>query len=492
MKILFRSWIVRALALLVAASAAFAQDRVPFRQEQLDQMLAPVALYPDALLSQVLMASTYPLEVVQAARWSRANPGLSGQEAVKAVEHLDWDPSVKSLTAFPQVISMMDEKLDWTQQLGEAFLVQQADVMNTVQGLRGRAEAAGNLRSSEQMRVARQGEIIIIEPAAPNIVYVPYYDPLVVYGPWWWPAYPPVYWAAPPAYYVVPAHRPVFVWGSGIVISAGFFFGHFDWPHRHVNVVHVRRHSARPAHLYTTWRHDPIHRRGVPFRNAEARQRFEQARAIEVRRDANRNGVKRPPAVRSGEHASPATQNRESGRSGGAALQPRAEAQPKARSAQPDRNVRFERSSPQIQDRRRQQRDEPQSQMSSAEPQIAPTPRTQTAPANPRPVAETPAARAEPRRERPPAAVRQQTMPPTAVNERERRAEAQGSKNQARSVPQHPQAAGQHAPTPRAAASSHTPRVGNNRQGGNGGGQAHGRGNQRERSSSQGNGGRRS
>jgi hypothetical protein len=136
MRTLLNSWVVRAVTLLFVASAAFAQDRVPFRQAELDQMLAPVALYPDALLSQMLMASTYPLEVVQAARWSRANPGLKGQSAVDAVERMDWDPSVKSLTAFPQVLSMMDEKLEWTERLGEAFLAQQADVMAAVQELR--------------------------------------------------------------------------------------------------------------------------------------------------------------------------------------------------------------------------------------------------------------------------------------------------------------------------------------------------------------------
>src|SRR5688572_21145116 len=159
MKSLCRSWILGALALLLAAPAALAEDRAPFRQEELDQMLAPVALYPDPLLSQVLMASTYPLEIVQAARWSRANPGLKGQAAVNAVEPMDWEASVKSLTAFPQVLAMMSEKLEWTERLGEAFLAQQADVMNTVQELRQRAEAAGHLRPSEQMRVERQGDV---------------------------------------------------------------------------------------------------------------------------------------------------------------------------------------------------------------------------------------------------------------------------------------------------------------------------------------------
>ncbi len=292
------SIVVRSLALLFAASVSFgqasAQDRVAFRQAELDQMLAPVALYPDSLLSQVLMASTYPLEVVQAARWSRANPGVKGQDAVRAVEDREWDPSVKSLTAFPQILAMMDEKLDWTERLGEAFLAQQADVMDSVQALRRRAEAAGNLRSSEQMRVARQGEAIVIEPPTPEVVYVPYYNPVVVYGPWWWPAYPPVYWA-PPAYYVVPAHRPVFLWGPGIVISVNFFFSQPDWHRRHVTVVHhttIVNRSVAAAHVRpAVWQHNPDHRRGVPFRSEAARERFEQIRT-DTRRDAVRNDAR--------------------------------------------------------------------------------------------------------------------------------------------------------------------------------------------------------
>ena len=281
MKSLCRSWLLAALALLLAVPAAGAEERAPFRQEELDQMLAPVALYPDPLLSQVLMASTYPLEVVQAARWSRANPGLQGQAAVNAVEAMDWDPSVKSLTAFPQVLAMMSERLEWTERLGEAFIAQQADVMSTVQALRQRAVAAGHLRSSEQMRVEREGGAILIEPPAPGIIYVPYYDPALVYGPWWWPAYPPVAWAPPPAYYAVPSYPPAWLWGSGIVLSTGFFFGHFDWPHRHVQVRHFHHapHHGHPVRVDRVWRHDPVHRRGVPFRSAEARQRYEQHRA---------------------------------------------------------------------------------------------------------------------------------------------------------------------------------------------------------------------
>ncbi len=276
MKTLLKSWLVQALALVMATSVAFAQDRTPFRQEELDQMLAPVALYPDPLLSQILMASTYPLEVVQASRWSRANPGLKGEDAVRAAEQMDWDPSVRSLAAFPQVLAMMDENLGWMERLGEAFLGQQADVMDTVQGLRRRAEAAGNLRSSEQMQVARQGEVISIEPPTPEIVYVPYYNPVVVYGPWLWPAYPPVYWAPPRAYY--PAYRSPFFWGSGITISANFFFGHADWNRRYVTVNRATGFNRPAAGTQAVWRHDPA-RRGVPSRNAGARQRFEQSRA---------------------------------------------------------------------------------------------------------------------------------------------------------------------------------------------------------------------
>jgi hypothetical protein len=281
MKTLFRTMLLQSLALVFSASLAFAEDRERYEQPELDQMLAPVALYPDSLLSQILMAATYPFEVVQAARWSRSHPHLKGQDAVRAVEDRDWDPSVKSLVAFPEIIAMMDQKLDWTERLGDAFLAQQAQVMDTVQALRHRAEIAGNLHSDDRMRVTRQDEIIVIEPVNPRIVYVPYYNPTVVYGPWWWPGYPPVYWAPWPGYYHAgPAFVSGFYWGSGITISTGFFFGAFDWHHRHVKVVHVHHyHSPYVARRSTlvhdrpgVWRHDPGHRRGAPYRHATVRQ----------------------------------------------------------------------------------------------------------------------------------------------------------------------------------------------------------------------------
>ena len=284
------------LVLLLSVSVLFAQETMPlapapmqakpvFTQQQLDQMLAPVALYPDSLLSQILMASTYPLEIVEAGRWSKANSNLKGDDAVKAAEQNGWDPSVTSLVAFPQILTMMDDNLTWTERLGDAFLAQQPQVMETVQNLRQRAYAAGNLKSNDQVRVDQQGQTIVIEPPNPQVVYVPYYDPRVVYGPWWWPEYPPVYWGPWPGYYVRPGFGVGFAWGVGITVGAGFFFGAFDWPHRHIRVIPVNNFYYR-NNVVRVWEHDPAHRLGVPYRGVELRQRFgRMSAAPEARRD---------------------------------------------------------------------------------------------------------------------------------------------------------------------------------------------------------------
>lgn len=302
MKMCVRRLLARLPALLVSLSlaftlVAFAQDNPPpsrpaFAQQELDQMLAPIALYPDALLSQILMASTYPLEVVEAARWSKSNPGLKGDDAVRAVQQYSWDPSVKSLVAFPQVLFTMDEKLEWTERLGEAFLEQQSQVMDTVQNLRQRAYAGGNLASTDQLRVYPEGQAIVVEPANPELVYVPYYDPMVVYGSWWWPAYPPVYWPPWPGYYGRPGFELGFAWGVGIGVSLDFFFGGCDW-HRHsVGVVNVNSYYYRAAHAGRgpvaphEWEHDPAHRGGVPYREAALRRKYGRVSASpEARRD---------------------------------------------------------------------------------------------------------------------------------------------------------------------------------------------------------------
>jgi len=264
------------------------QNRPTFTQQELDQMLAPIALYPDSLLSQLLMASTYPLEIVEAARWSKANPNLKDEQAVQAVEQNTWDPSVKSLVAFPQILQMMDERLNWTERLGDAFLAQQQDVMDTVQNMRQKAATAGNLTSNDQIRVDQQGQSIAIEPTNPQVVYVPYYNPAVIYGPWWWPAYPPVYWGPWPGYFYGPRFGVGFAWGLGIGLRPGFFFGGFNWPYRHVNIVNVNNFYYHPVNVNrgTIWAHDPLHRRGVPYRDVGLRQQFGRMSASpEARRE---------------------------------------------------------------------------------------------------------------------------------------------------------------------------------------------------------------
>jgi Protein of unknown function (DUF3300) len=285
-----RVWLAALLAVIsfaVAHGNAVGQSQRAYTQPELDQMLAPIALYPDPLLSQILMASTYPIEVVEAARWSRANPGLQGDTAVRGVENMDWDPSVKSLVAFPDVLAHMDQNLEWTRQLGDAFLVQEPQVMETVQRLRQQARAAGTLASDARVRVLDDGPIIVVQPVDPQVIYVPYYDPRVAYGTWWWPTYPPVFWAPWPGY-AVHYPRPGFFWGPAVRVSVGFFFGAVDWPHRQVRVVSVSNYYYRPAvrrSVHATqvnvapgpWRHDPWHRRGLSYRPPEVQQRFAPA-----------------------------------------------------------------------------------------------------------------------------------------------------------------------------------------------------------------------
>ncbi|HEU4685858.1 MAG TPA: DUF3300 domain-containing protein [Nitrospira sp.] len=261
------------------------KDKVQFTQQELDQMLAPIALYPDQLLSQIFMASTYPLEIVEAARWVKAHSTLQGDQAVKATEQYNWEPSVKSLVAFPNVLAMMDEKLDWTERLGDAFLSQQPEVMDTVQNLRQRASANGNLDSTDQIRIDQAGQNISITSPDPQVVYVPYYDPTVIYGRWWWPAYPPVFWRPWPGYFIGPGLGIGYVWGPGIRVGPGFFFGAFDWPRRQVNVVTVNNFYYHNT-VTRTWTHDPVHRRGVSYREAGLRQQYARAPASSpVRRD---------------------------------------------------------------------------------------------------------------------------------------------------------------------------------------------------------------
>jgi len=272
------------------------EQAASFTQRQLDQMVAPIALYPDPMLAQIMMASTYPLEVVKAARWSAEHPGLKGDDAVRAVADKPWDPSVKSLVAFPDLLKMMNDKLDWTEQLGDAFLAQQTQVNDTVQNLRAKAMAANNLQSNQQVTVTQPApQTIVIEPANPDVVYVPYYDPYAVYGPWWWAGYPPVFWDPWPGYGWHPGL--FFAFGAGIFVAHGFFYGGYDWGHRSVMVYNNHNYyyhgcgacggyhggpgGAGPVHGGPAeggaWQHDPTHRHGVAYPSAAMNQRYHAA-----------------------------------------------------------------------------------------------------------------------------------------------------------------------------------------------------------------------
>ncbi len=236
---------------------------------ELQQLAAPIALYPDALLSQVLMASTYPLEVVEAARWRQAHPNLEGGALEAALQNQDWDPSVKSLVAFPNVLDMMNDRISWTTRLGDVFLTQQNALMDQVQELRSRAQAAGNLKSGPEQTVvvtpASAGPTLIrIEPARPEVVFVPVYNPMVVYGPWLYPAYQPFYWY-PPNHGAAGA---VFSFGVGLLIGHALWGG-YDWHAHRVHVLNVHNYNnfnrTRLRHVH--WHHDPYHRRNVAYRD---------------------------------------------------------------------------------------------------------------------------------------------------------------------------------------------------------------------------------
>ena len=257
-----------------AATTSATSSAAAFRQEELEQLVAPIALYPDALLAQVLMASTYPLEVVFAARWVQSNPKVSGQALADAMQKEAWDASVKSLTAVPQVLVMMEQKIEWTQKLGDAVLAQQAEVMKAVQRLRAKASAEGHLSSGKEQTVTTKQEngetIIIIEPANPEVIYVPTYDPAYVYGTWPYPGYPPYYWYPPGHYY------PGGAFLAGIIIGS-WLWGNCNWGGGGLHVEHHRYNDFNRTNIADgNWRHDVEHRRGVAYRDAATANRFDR------------------------------------------------------------------------------------------------------------------------------------------------------------------------------------------------------------------------
>ncbi len=267
-----------AVCVLLVSQSIVAQERESWSAAELDQMLAPVALYPDTVLTHVLIAATYPLEVVQASRWVKDNPGLNTENAVQAVEDKHWDPSVKALVAFPQLLQRLSDDLDWTQQLGEAFLADETAVLASIQQLREKAYRSGNLHDNEQVVVQREREVIVIEPARKEVVYVPVYDTRIVYGDWWWPSHPPVYWHSAGVYY----RNSPFHWGVSVNVRPWFYFGIFDWQRRHVVVHHhyyhkpPRYYPKRHKHYSDArrWQHNAEHRRGVHYRHERLNRHY--------------------------------------------------------------------------------------------------------------------------------------------------------------------------------------------------------------------------
>jgi len=255
-----------------------------FTADQLTNLVAPIALYPDGLLSQVLVASTYPLEVVEAQQWLQRNPTLRGTQLTDAAKQQSWDPSVQALVAFPDVLNRLNQDIRWTTDLGNAFLAQEPDVMAVVQRLRASAQANGRLTSTPQQTVSTETQAgqpaIVIEPANPDVIYVPAYDPAYVWGPPVWGYYPSLYY-------------PAFGFGWGPGINLGFCFGGWggwggwgwgpNWFGRtvFVNNAFFHRygfHGFRDAGFNrAAWAHNPGHRLGVPYPTRQLAGRYQAA-----------------------------------------------------------------------------------------------------------------------------------------------------------------------------------------------------------------------
>ena len=308
------------------ASSAQAQDAKLLSNEQLDQLTAQVALYPDSLLAQLFMATTYPDQFAKATAWSKAHPDSKGDDAVKMVENEGWDPAVASMVAFPEVLITLGEKPDWVQSIGDAFLAQPDDVMNSVQRLRQKAQAAGNLKTNEQVKVTTQAptpppasaapttvvqqsappaQVIVIEPAQPQVVYVPSYNPAVVYGAWPYPAYPPYYYPTPPGYWFSRTVATGIAWGVGIGITNALWGGcHWGggWGGNSVDINvnrynNINTNNRISGNGNANWNHNPQNR-ATAYKGGDAtRQNLnnkyqsgnrEQYRGKDASRDASR------------------------------------------------------------------------------------------------------------------------------------------------------------------------------------------------------------
>jgi Protein of unknown function (DUF3300) len=278
-----RSWLFAFAIMITSTGGVIAQqsstpatpaqaqpDDTLLKPEQLEALVAPIALYPDALLANMLAAATYPLEVVEADRWVKERKNLKGDALKAEVDKKSWDDSVKALTATPSVLDTMSDKLDWTKSLGDAMLAQQADLMDAIQRLREKARANNKLVSNKQQKVSVQQQdnrqLIMIEPTDPNTMYVPYYEPATVYGAWPYTDYPPYYFG-------YPSYLGAGVVAAGLAFGAGYALGRWgnywgggvNWGNRNVYVNHLNRNN---------WQHNPAHRQGVRYNNVNVQQRF--------------------------------------------------------------------------------------------------------------------------------------------------------------------------------------------------------------------------
>jgi hypothetical protein len=277
--------------------------------QQLENLVAPIALYPDPLLTQVMVASTYPLEVVEAYQWLQQHPGVTGSALTEAAQQQNWDASVQALVAFPDVLKQLNADVTWTTNLGNAFLAQQAEVMDAVQRLRQQAQQAGKLNSTPQETVSSVPQpsgppAIEIEPADPDVIYVPAYNPVWFWGPPLYYPYPGWFW--PP----MPVGGVYFGWGFPIRI--GLFFGggwggwggwgwHFGWGAHTVivNNTFIHRYNFNSEHLAqlhgtSVWAHDPAHRQGVPYARPELSQRYQSSVRDNLRTNATQAARQSP------------------------------------------------------------------------------------------------------------------------------------------------------------------------------------------------------
>ena len=342
---MMRGIFTRALTILLPlclAATVVAQDPKPeqFSDQRLEEIAAPIALYPDSVLMQIFMAATYPLEVVEAERWLKKQP-LTGDALDKALKDQDWDPSIKSLCTLPTVLSKMSENLDWTRDMGDAFLEHQSELLDAVQRLRGKAHDAGNLTTSpEQTVTVQQDKIIVIKSADPEIIYIPTYSPTVVYGTWPYTTvyYVPLYTPPPPG------HRAV-AFTAGVIVGAALW-GNCRWGWGHssvnINVNHYNNFNRNTNNNFRNvsnnkWQHNADHRKGVNYRDRDTARKYgagdgrdrvsrgnargyDRSRGSQASR-GNRSGAGRDRGASTGQNQSRRGSSRSSGRGSGGAYQ---------------------------------------------------------------------------------------------------------------------------------------------------------------------------